>query len=154
MNELNAQNERYPRVRVAVIIIDDGKIVLVRHEKYGKTYWVLPGGGVDFGESLEEAAVREVKEEINLDIAVDKLVFVNDSLPEDLHRHVVNVYFTGRILGGELKLGPDSIMREVRYFPVEELANLLFYPGIAEYIVQEHRGGFRNSAQYLGNIWK
>lgn len=154
MNKTDAQNERYPRVRVSVIIIEDGRILLVRHEKYGTTYWVLPGGGVHFGESLEEAAIREMKEETNLDITVDKLVFVDDILPEDLHRHVVDVYFTAEVVGGELKAGQDPNMRDVRYFPIEELPNIQFQPNIADRIIEEYRQGFPNSAHYLGNMWE
>jgi ADP-ribose pyrophosphatase YjhB (NUDIX family) len=143
---------KYPRIRVSVIVIEEGTILLVRHEKGGKTYWVLPGGGVDFGETLQQAAVRELKEETNLDIEVDKLVFVDDFIPEDRHRHVLDVYFTATVVGGELKLGSDSIMREVRYFPIEELAHLTFYPEIADRIVEGYREGFPRSPSYLGNV--
>ena len=153
MSEPESGKPNQPRIRVSVIIIDEGRILLVRHEKYGRTYWVLPGGGVDFGESLGEAVVREVKEETSLDITVDKLVFVDDILPEDRHRHVVDVYFTAKVVGGELKLGGDSIMRELRYFPVEDLARIPFYPKIADQIIQEYRKGFPDSAHYLGNQW-
>jgi 8-oxo-dGTP diphosphatase len=143
---------KYPRIRVSVIVIEEGKILLVRHEKQGKTYWVLPGGGVDYGETVEQAAVRELKEETNLDIALEKLVFVDDFIPEDRHRHVVDVYFTAKVVGGKLELGADSIMREVRYFPIEELSDLTFYPKIADKIVEAYRKGFPGSALYLGNV--
>jgi 8-oxo-dGTP diphosphatase len=153
MSQARREEKAYPRIRVSVIIIDDGTILLVRHEKYGRTYWVLPGGGVDFGESLGDAAVREVKEETNLDIVVDKLVFVDDILPEDRHRHVVDVYFTAKVVGGELRLGADSYLREVKYFSVEDLATLPFYPKIADRIIEGYRKGFPDSAHYLGNQW-
>ena len=152
MSESGNRNMTYPRIRVSVIIIEEGKVLLVRHEKEGRAYWVLPGGGVDFGETVEQAAVRELKEETNLDITVDKLVFVDDFIPEDRHRHVVDVYFTARVVGGKLELGADSIMREVRYFPIEELADLTFYPKIADHIIDGYRQGFPGSAIYLGNV--
>ncbi len=153
MSQPDRKQKAGPRIRVSVIVIDDGKILLVRHEKYGRTYWVLPGGGVDYGESLRDAAVREVKEETNLDIVVDKLVFVDDILPEDRHRHVVDLYFTAKVIGGELRRGADSILREVKYSPVDDLAGLPFYPKIADRIIEGYRKGFPDSAHYLGNQW-
>ncbi len=154
MKKPDAREVKYPRLRVSAIIIEDERILLVRHEKYGRSYWVLPGGGMDFGETLEEATVRELKEETNLDITVDKLVFVDDILPRDLHRHVVDVYFTGNVVGGDLEVGDDSHMHEVRFFPLDEFRDLQFEPDIVDRIVDAYRQGFPNSADYLGNVWE
>ena len=52
-----------PRIRVSAILRWNGRILLARHEKPGKEYWLLPGGGVKAGESLLEALVRELREE-------------------------------------------------------------------------------------------
>ena len=47
-----------PRVRVAGILIEDDKILLIEHLKKDKRYWLVPGGGVDWGESTAEALIR------------------------------------------------------------------------------------------------
>jgi len=94
---MNDEKPEGPRVRVAAIVIKDGEILLVRHSKYGTSYWLLPGGGVHYGETLEEALVRELKEETNLDVVIGRPVLINDSVPPDRHRHVLNIYFTARI---------------------------------------------------------
>lgn len=145
--------QELPRVRVAAIIVQDGAILLVRHVKGGKTYWLLPGGGVEYGESLEKAVEREVKEETNLSIRVDKLVFVNDSIPPDGHRHIVNLYFTADRVGGELKQGPDDVLAELRFVPVTELPALQFYPDIRDALLPAIREGFPAERVYLGNLW-
>lgn len=61
--------------RVRAIILLDNKIVLIKRIKTSGSYWVFPGGGVELGESNKEAMIRECKEELGVDIKVDKLLF-------------------------------------------------------------------------------
>ena len=56
-----------PRIRVSAILRWKGRVLLCRHEKPGKEYWLLPGGGVNPGESLIDALRRELAEEIGMD---------------------------------------------------------------------------------------
>ncbi len=150
---MNDEKTGGPRVRVAAIVIKDGEILLVRHSKYGKTYWLLPGGGVRYGETLEEAVVRELKEETNLDVVIGRPVFINDSVPPDRHRHVLNIYFTARITGGTLEAEQSPVLKETRFFPVASLPDLpLFYPDIREPLLDGCRRGFPDTL-YLGNVW-
>ena len=143
-----------PRIRVAAIIVRDRALLLVRHIKDAKTYWLLPGGGIEFGESGADALVRELKEETGLDVRPRDLVFVNDSIPPDKHRHVLNLYFTADALGGELTLGQDKRLAEIRFTPFDELPKLTFYPDIRNVLLPALRQGFPRSPQYLGNLWQ
>lgn len=63
------------RLRACAAIIKDEKILMVCHQTPSRTYWTLPGGGVDAGETFEQATVREVKEETGLDVTVIRLLF-------------------------------------------------------------------------------
>ncbi|MBI3308306.1 MAG: NUDIX hydrolase [Candidatus Melainabacteria bacterium] len=62
-----------PNFRVSVIIVNDKEeILLVQHKKGQRYYWVLPGGRIEYGENFASCAVRELKEETNLDIRFGK----------------------------------------------------------------------------------
>ena len=103
-----------------VVIKKDGKYLLVQ-EKQPKAYgkWNLPGGRVDAGESLEQAAVREAKEESGYDVVLSgKLLTIHHAaeLP------VLNV-FKADIVGGELKFPQDEIL-DAKWFTYDEIKKM------------------------------
>ena len=61
--------------RAVAVIIKDGKILLMRRIKNGREYFVFPGGGVKNDENLEDGVIREIKEEFDLGIKINKLLF-------------------------------------------------------------------------------
>jgi len=144
----------HPRIRAAAIILRGSKILLARHEKEGRSYWVLPGGGVDFGETVGEALVREVREEAGFQVRLGELVMLNDSIPPDRHRHILNLYFLAEITGGELRVGQDDKrLRDVRFVEIDSLPELILYPDIRERLYEGIRNGFPRTGIYLGNRW-
>lgn len=143
------------RIRVGGVYVKDDKILLVRHEKNKKTYWLLPGGGCEFGESLKEALEREVKEETSLESETGIFLFSNESIPPDKHRHVVNFTFLGEITGGEIKVGEsEDVVKEATWVSKEELAKLTFYPNFKQLLLEFWDEGFKASAISLGNLWE
>lgn len=141
------------RIRVAVIIRKDNQVLLVEHQKDGQKYWLLPGGGVEFGESLAECAVRELKEETNLDIEVGSLAFVADSIAPDSSRHVVHVVFYAQELGGRLQVGQEERLYTAQYVNIDNLCNLVIYPPIANDIVKAIKDRKTYRPSYLGSMW-
>jgi len=103
-----------PIIGVAAVVIEDDRVVLVRRGQppaYGE--WSLPGGAVELGETLEEALVREVREEIGLTIEVVELVAVLDRIILDktgqVQYHYILLDFLCRRTGGKLQAGSDVI---------------------------------------------
>lgn len=147
------EGERHPRIRVGGIAIREGKLLLVRHEKAGKSYWLLPGGGVNYGEDLEAALRREFKEETNLDVQVGDLVMALDSVAPDGRRHVVNLCFEVDSADGEASVGTDPRVVEVGYVPFERVKALTIHPDMKIELVEGLKNGFENKT-YLGTRWR
>ncbi len=64
------------RNRATAIMVRNGEILMARFEDDGRTIWYLPGGGIEAGETPEQALVREVREELNLDVDSYKLLYI------------------------------------------------------------------------------
>ena len=108
-----------PTPATAVILFKDNKILLVKR-KYEpqQGYWSLPAGFLEYDETAEQTAIRETKEETNLDIKLTALFGVYTSF-DDPRVHVLLVVYRGEILSGELKPGDDA--EEVKYYSLDKL---------------------------------
>ena len=143
-----------PTTRVSVIVLDDdGNILLVRHRKGSKQYWVLPGGRLEYGETFAECAVRELKEETGLDVVVDRMIYLSEAIAPDRSRHIVNVYVTARVTGGKLQLGDEPVLAGVDFVPLTELQSATLYPPVGRRILENVDKGFKPGIEYLGNLW-
>ena len=142
---------RSVRIRVAVRLLGDQGVLLVRHRKDGREYWLLPGGGVEVGETLAEAAAREVLEETGYEVDVGPLVLVCESI-EPRGRHVVNLVYAATGHRGSLRPGRDHRLVGAEWRPVDELLELPMYPAIGPHL----HSGCGQPAQgvvVLGNVW-
>ncbi|MET1124003.1 MAG: NUDIX hydrolase [Archaeoglobaceae archaeon] len=110
---------------VDAIIPYEGKIVLVKrlNEPF-KGYYALPGGIVEYGESCEEAVLREVEEETGLKGKIHGLVGVYSDPNRDPRGHYVSVCYVVLPVGGELRAGSDA--KEVALFDLNSLPKLAF----------------------------
>jgi ADP-ribose pyrophosphatase YjhB (NUDIX family) len=148
-------NDKKIKTRIAGVYTKGDEILLVRHEKEGKSYWLLPGGGLEFGESMAKGLERELKEEAALITRTGRLLFIGESLPPDRHRHVVNIVFHGEILEGTAKLNEVSDrLKEVAWKKKSEVAALTFYPDLKAALLKHWESGFTLPAESLGDLWK
>lgn len=140
------------RPRVAVVLVEDGKILLMKHRKGDSEYWVLPGGGVEFGETLEEAGERELIEETGLKVRLTHLLFISESIPPDKHRHVQNFYFQAKRTGGSEVLGEEPGLVGMQWHELEDLVHLTIYPQVTHEMLDALRGG-NTLGKSIGNRW-
>ncbi len=99
-----------PSVAADSIVFNDGKILLIRRRKEPyKGYYALPGGILDDDETLEQCAVRELKEETGLDGEVVSLLDVFSDPKRDPRVRMISAIFVVRATGGSLKAGDDAM---------------------------------------------
>ena len=104
-------------VSAATIVLNDQKeILLIKGPMRG---WEMPGGIVEEGESLKEAAIRETKEESGIDIEVLKFC----GIFQNVNKSICNTLFLAKPTGGKLTTSPESL--EVGFFPIEQALKMI-----------------------------
>ena len=88
------------RIRAGIVLIEDNKVALIERHRAGIDYFVFPGGGVDEGESPEQAAIREAMEELGIEVAIKQKV-----AEIQIGRKSRQVYFLVEQIGGEFGTG-------------------------------------------------
>ena len=135
----------------------EDRILLCRHEKPGRgEYWLLPGGGVNSGESLTDALHRELSEECGIDdeLPIEGPVAIVDSISPEPHypKHVVHIIFAGDLSGRSLEAvtSHDAAVRGHRLFDSLELDGVIVHPPIQRFLRRWEPG---DPAVYLGALW-
>jgi ADP-ribose pyrophosphatase YjhB (NUDIX family) len=147
----------HPRIRVSAILRWQNRLLLCRHEKGDREYWLLPGGGVDSGESLVTALHRELHEEVGIEdeLPVEGPVAIVDSIsPASSFRqkHVVHIIFATDLTGRSLEevTSQDAAVRGHRLFEFEELDSVVLHPPIQRFLARWRPG---DPVVYLGPLW-
>ena len=146
-----------PRLRVSALLGWRGRVLLCRHEKPGKEYWLLPGGGVNSGESLLTALHRELREECGIEdeLPLEGPVAIVDSISpvrSFAAKHVVHIIFAGDLGGRSLETvtSRDAAVRGHRLFSVGDLDGIVLHPPIQRFLQRWQPG---DPAVYLGALW-
>jgi 8-oxo-dGTP diphosphatase len=146
-----------PRIRVSAVLRWNDRVLLCRHEKGGREYWLLPGGGVECGESLTDALHRELREEcaIEDELPVEGPVAIVDSIAPQralATKHVVHIIFAADLHGRSLEAvtSQDVAVRGHRLVDTTELGEIVLHPPIQRFLGRWQPG---DPAVYLGALW-
>lgn len=114
------------RVRACGICWKNDKLLMVNHTSITPTnFWAPPGGGIEFGQSVDECLVREFKEETGLNIKPEQFLFGCEYILKPIHS--IELFYSVAIDSGEVKTGEDpeiQIIKEVRFMSYEELVKI------------------------------
>lgn len=99
-----------------VVLNEQNEMLLIKGPRRG---WEMPGGQVEEGESLKDAAIRETKEESGIEIEVIKFC----GIYQNVSGSICNTLFLGKPIGGELTTSPESL--EVGFFPIEKALEMV-----------------------------
>lgn len=107
------------------------KLLIVKNVKGDHVYWSPPGGAVEAGETIEQAVIREAKEESGYDIAIQSLHSVREKVFVGADHHVIIFTFYAVIVGGELNIeDPDHDIVDAKWVDLETAQELM--PGLFE----------------------
>lgn len=124
-----------PRLTSAVIVVKDNKFLLGQRNKENcKGQWIFPGGGVDFGETVQDAAIREIKEETNLDVEIIKLIAHKELINVHGNYHSVVFFHLAKPKNDNIIANDD--LSDVKYFDIEEIKKLNTVKSV-EWILRE-----------------
>jgi ADP-ribose pyrophosphatase YjhB (NUDIX family) len=126
-----------PYLAVSAAIFRDGQVLIVRRGRPpAHGLYTLPGGGVELGETLEQAVIREVREETGLAIAPLALVGFREAIGRDaagrIERHFVILPFAARWIAGEIALNEE--LAEAQWRRPEALTGLKTTDGLADIV--------------------
>jgi 8-oxo-dGTP diphosphatase len=145
-----------PRIRVGALLRQGDAVLLLNQQKGGRSYWLLPGGGVEEGESLHVALARELAEECGLEgLTLEGPIAIVESIaPAGMRprKHVVHVIFHADLAGRSLEsvASIDGAIRGHRLMRAGELAAVDLRPPIHRFLERWQPG---DPFVHLGELW-
>lgn len=113
-------------ISAATIVVNDkNEILLIKGPKRG---WEMPGGQVEEGESIRDAAIRETKEESGIEVEIVRFC----GIFQNVKKSICNTLFLAKPIGGELTTSSESL--EVGFFPIEQALEMVTYSNSRERI--------------------
>lgn len=137
------------KVRATGVLIENNSLLLVKQKLSNNKNWSLPGGRVEPGETLEQALIREMKEETGLDVEPIRMLYVCDVAASD--NTVLHITFLTKRIGGEITLPTNEFdenpIHDVKFIPINELIQY----GISEKFIEIIKNDFPNAGNYMGD---
>jgi ADP-ribose pyrophosphatase len=141
----------HPRVAVGAVVFRDNRVLLVRRgQPPAEDSWAIPGGSIEIGETLQQAAEREIREETGIRIRAIKPIHTFDVIERDENKgirfHYVIIDLSADYVSGEITAGDDAV--EARWVSAEEIDELTVNASTLELLSSEFNFGQRPCEDY------
>lgn len=141
------------RVRVSGFARRGAAFLAVQHEKDGRRYYMLPGGGLDAGERLQPCLERELVEELGVQARAGEMLLACDTIAPDRSRHILHLVLSMQVDGEPRATGEDARVVGAAWLTRADLDTVTFYPDIADWI-RAALDGAPPSVPVLSPAWK
>jgi ADP-ribose pyrophosphatase YjhB (NUDIX family) len=132
------------KLKVRAVIWQDGKIAIVRERRVRKMRLTLPGGRVKESETVEDALVRELQEEVGVEVAIERLLYIAEVFAA--HKlHEINLVFLVEV--------PDGLPDDVEMVAPLEIPEGEVMPPILAQIAMDAEDGWSETPRWLGNVF-
>jgi mutator protein MutT len=143
-----------PIVRPTGVLIEDNRILIVKQEVSRQRHWALPGGKLEYGETIEQCLVREMSEETGIEVEVKELLYITDRF-RHLNNHIVHISFLVERIGKKPKVlnwkhTDEKMIREVKMVPIDELMDY----GFSQKFYKIVKVNFPSRGTYQGDFHK
>lgn len=154
----SAYRER-TRIRVNGLLVREDALLLVKilSPVVGKPVWIPPGGGLEYGETMQQCLEREFREETGLEVETGMLWHINEMVKPPYH--AIEFYFEVEQTGGELQLGvdpehpaDDQFIQDVRFIPFGEFSGFDIVPEYVRFRFAEEHGSGRPGISFSRSV--
>lgn len=122
---LHKMNERKPKLVVGILVKNNGKFLLAKERlESGKDYWIVPGGKVEFGETIEDAARREILEETGVQAKKLNFLAYKEAIFPEFNYHTVIFFFETQTDSYDLKDDVEGKVIKSQWFTKKEAVKL------------------------------
>ncbi|RFS16161.1 NUDIX domain-containing protein [Emticicia sp. C21] len=139
------------KIRPAVAIIENEKILTMHYRYGGQDVYNLPGGNLEFGESLTLALTRELDEELGIKVEIGELMMVGEVHFPEPQKQTIHFIFEGQIIKGTPLLNPEHTSAlAIRWIDIKELSSVNLYPNITKNLKEYLSGNLPD--KYIGKL--
>jgi 8-oxo-dGTP diphosphatase len=127
-------------IRAGCLVIDNDHILGIK-AKYDSSFYLLPGGAVEQGETIEQAAIRETEEETGIKVNVKGIIYVNEYRSKNPENPCLNIIFLAEKKGGSLREGATDggKVQKALWIPIKDIKTYDLRPAFIKDHLTKHR---------------